>query len=150
MKKEFILLLAEDDDGHASLIERNLRRGGIVNEIIRFRDGDKILDFLFRNGELPHRQSGTQYLVLLDIRMPRVDGVEVLRKLKKDNELHKMPVIMISTIDDEDRIDECHALGCSTYLIKPINHDDFVRVIRRLGVFLNVVEVPRINGKHDE
>ena len=131
MKREFVLLIAEDDEGHASLIERNLRRAGIGNEITRFNDGDRIIDFLFRQGDGPHRESGTPYLILLDIRMPRVDGIEVLRKLKQDDELHKIPVIMISTIDDQNRIDECHALGCSTYLIKPITHEDFVKVIRR-------------------
>jgi CheY-like chemotaxis protein len=146
MRKEAVILIADDDEGHATLIRKNLHRAGLVNEILHFRDGQEVLDFLFRRGDGPHREDGKAYLLLLDIRMPKVDGVEVLRQVKADKELKKLPVIMITTTDDPREVENCHALGCSNYLTKPVDYDKFVAVIRQLGLFLLVVEVPVING----
>ncbi|MCJ7622050.1 MAG: response regulator [Anaerolineaceae bacterium] len=148
MHKDVKILLAEDDEGHTELIMKNLVRAGIVNELLHFKDGQEILDFLFRQGDGPHRKSGTAYLLLLDIRMPKVDGVQVLGKVKADPELCKIPVIMITTTDDPLEVEHCHALGCSSYIAKPIDYDKFVNAIRHLGLFLTVVQVPRINGKY--
>src|SRR5512142_786887 len=100
MTREVIILIAEDDAGHARLIEKNLSRAGLHNPIERFSNGQQILDFLFRRGPGRHRNEDTPYLLLLDIRMPQVDGVEVLRQVKEDLELRKMPVIMLTTTDD--------------------------------------------------
>lgn len=146
MKKEVVILIAEDDDGHASLIRRNLRRAGVSNDLVHFRDGQEVLDFLFRAGEGPHRKAHTPYLLLLDIRMPRVSGAEVLEQIKKDSELNKLPVIMVSTTDDPREIEKCHRLGCNSYVTKPIDYVKFVEAIRQLGLFLLVVEVPVLNG----
>lgn len=146
MKKNVVILLAEDDEGHAGLIKKNLSRAGIVNEIFHFRDGQKVLDFLFCQGDGPHRKSGTPHVLLLDIRMPRVDGLEVLARVKEDPELRKMPIIMVSTTDDPREVARCHELGCSNYVTKPIDYDKFVNAIRSLGLFLAVVQVPEING----
>jgi CheY-like chemotaxis protein len=146
MKKEVTILIAEDDDGHATLIERNLKRSGISNTMLRFRDGEEILDFLFMKGNGPHRGSGDAFLLLLDIRMPKTDGVEVLRQVKADGELRKLPTIMITTTDDPREVAKCHELGCSNYITKPIDYEKFIEVIRQLGLFLLVVEVPMIDG----
>lgn len=147
MKKEVVILIAEDDEGHASLIRKNLKRAGVSNEIQHFKDGQETLDFLMDTNNGHHRQSGTAYLLLLDIRMPKVDGVEVLRQIKDDEELRKMPVIMITTTDDPREVENCHRLGCSNYITKPIDYEKFVESIRQLGLFLMVVEVPTINGE---
>jgi len=147
MKKEVIILIAEDDEGHASLIKKNLKRAGISNEILHFKDGEETLDFLMGSNEGRHRVPGIAYLLLLDIRMPKVDGVEVLRKIKQDNELRKIPVIMITTTDDPREVEHCHSLGCSNYLTKPIDYNNFVDAIMQLGLFLMVVEVPKLNGE---
>ena len=147
MKKEVVILIAEDDEGHASLIRKNLNRAGITNEIQHFKDGQEILDFLMGDNNGHHRKSGTAYLLLLDIRMPKVDGVEVLRRVKQDEELRKIPVIMITTTDDPREVENCHRLGCSNYITKPINYDKFVESIKQLGLFLMVVEVPKLNGE---
>lgn len=147
MEKEVTILIAEDDDGHAALIRKNLQRAGIRNEIIRFRDGQEVIDFLFAAGEGPHRRQDAPYILLLDIRMPKVDGVEVLRRIKADPELGKLPVIMLTTTDDPREIGKCHEMGCSSYITKPIDYDNFVHAIRQLGLFLLIVEVPHLD--HD-
>ncbi|RJX33387.1 MAG: response regulator [Desulfurivibrio sp.] len=146
MRKEIHIIIAEDDDGHAALINKNLRRAGIENEIIRFADGQQALDFLFRKGGGPHRKAGDSYLLLLDIRMPKVDGIEVLRQLKADEELRKIPVIMVTTTDDPREVEHCHLLGCSNYITKPVDYEKFVNVIRQLGLFIMIVQVPAVNG----
>lgn len=142
MKKELKIILAEDDEGHATLIKRNLRRSGLMNEIIHLKDGQETLDYLFQGKQEKDKVKDVASLLLLDIRMPRVDGIEVLRKVKQDEFLKKMPVIMITTTDDPHEINMCHELGCSNYISKPIDYDKFVEVVRKLGLFLVVVEVP--------
>ena len=140
------ILVAEDDEGHASLITKNLKRAGITNEIICFKDGQETLNFLTQAGKKPHRALSARYVLLLDIRMPKVDGVEVLRQLKKDPELAKVPVTMITTTDDPREVEECYRIGCSNYITKPIDYEKFVEVIRQLGLFLLVVQVPEIKA----
>ena len=147
MTKEVVVLIADDDAGHARLIEKNLQRAGLHNPILRFEHGQAILDFLFRRGGPPRRNSDTPYLLLLDIRMPQVDGVEVLRQVKADAELRKLPVIMLTTTDDPREVERCHELGCSNYIVKPVDYEKFAEAIASLGLFISLVQVPAINGK---
>ena len=146
MNEEVIVLIVEDDDGHARLIEKNLRRASIENEMLRFTDGQQILDFLFGQGEGRKREQYTSYLLLLDIRIPKMDGIEVLRQVKQDEELRKVPVIMLTTMDDPREVEVCHNLGCSNYIVKPVHFDKFADVLRRLGLFLKIVQVPQLSG----
>jgi CheY-like chemotaxis protein len=141
--EEVVILIAEDDEAHAALIQRNLKRAGIGSEQLRFSDGQQTLDFLQRRGDW-QRTPDTAYLLLLDIKMPKVDGVEVLRRLKTDPELKKLPVIMVTTTDDPQEVERCHELGCSSYMTKPVEYEQFAEAVRRLGQFLAVVEVPRV------
>jgi len=145
--RQVVILIAEDDIGHARLIEKNLARAGLNNPIIRFENGQTILDFLFRRGGPPKRNTDTPYLLLLDIRMPQVDGAEVLRQVKEDKELRKIPVIMLTTTDDPREVERCHALGCSSYIVKPVDYDKFADGIKNLGLFISLVEVPQISAK---
>jgi len=138
MKKELTIILAEDDEGHATLIKRNLKRSGLLNEIIHFKDGQETLDFLNKAKEKKEYEESIPSLLLLDIKMPKVDGIEVLRQVKQDAKLKKMPVIM------PREIDKCHELGCSNYIAKAIDYDRFVDAIRKLGLFLLIVELPEI------
>lgn len=142
MKQPLTILLADDDPGHVALVERNLRRSGIVNGFLTFPDGQYVLDFLFGNGDAPRHVPERPYVLLLDIRMPRVDGIEVLRRVKADEELRRMPVIMLTTTDDPIEVAHCHELGCSNYIVKPVDSIRFVEMIQRLGLFLKIVEVP--------
>ena len=144
--QEVTVLIAEDDAGHADLIRRNLARAGIVNPIVHFPDGQELLDFFFRRGPGPHREDNMAYVLLLDIRMPKLDGVEVLRQVKADEVLRKLPVIMITTTDDPREVEHCHDLGCSSYITKPVEYDAFVYAIRQLGLYLTVVQVPVLAG----
>ncbi len=149
MTNEIVILLTEDDDGHAFLIERNLRRAGLMNRIIRFVSGDDVLRFLMQGAPAdggPVREQGVSYLLLLDIRLPGTDGVEVLRQIKAHPDLKRMPVIMVTTTDDPREIDRCHDLGCNSYITKPVDADAFMNAIRQLGLFLMMVQVPAING----
>ena len=145
MKKEGVILIAEDDEGHFELIKRSLQRAGICNEILRLADGQETLDFLLIRGDGPKRVPDKEYLLLLDIRMPKIDGIEVLEKVKQDPELKKIPVIMLTAIDDPRMIERCHSLGCSVYIVKPVEYEDFADAVRKVGLLLSVVEVPQIS-----
>ena len=147
MDEPLVIAIAEDDEGHAKLVERNLRRAGVGNELVVFTDGEEALNFFFMKGPGPHRVTGRRYLLLLDIRMPKVDGVEVLAKIKQNEELCKMPVIMLTTTNDPREIERCYRLGCSNYIAKPVEYDKFVEVIKQLGLFIMIVEVPKLNGE---
>ena len=146
MKKELTIILAEDDEGHATLIKRNLKRSGLLNDIIHCKDGQETLDYLYKAKESKEHKDSIPSLLLLDIKMPRIDGIEVLRQIKQDPMLKKMPVIMITTTDDPREIEKCHELGCSNYISKPIDYDKFVDSIRKLGLFLLIVELPEITN----
>ncbi|WP_395736843.1 response regulator [Prosthecobacter sp.] len=147
MTQEVVIIIAEDDAGHARLIEKNLGRVGLHNPVLRFENGQDVLDFLFRRGTGPQRKSDTAYLLLLDIRMPKVDGVEALKQIKEDASLRKLPVIMLTTTDDPREIERCHLLGCNSYIVKPVDYDKFAEAIKQLGMYVSLVQVPEINGQ---
>jgi CheY-like chemotaxis protein len=147
MNQEVVILIAEDDEGHAGLIRKNLARAGIVNKLMHFWDGQELIDFLMNKDLTSGRRMGAAYILLLDIRMPKLDGVEVLALVKADPELRKMPVIMITTTDDPREVEKCHELGCNSYITKPVEYEGFVNAIRQLGLYLAVVQIPVINGK---
>lgn len=144
------IVLIEDDDGHATLVERNLRRSGISNSFLRFRDGQEALDYFFGTQDdnpaaaanWPARDALGNFVVLLDLRMPRVDGFEVLRRLKAEPATASVPVIVLTTTDDPREIERCYELGCNVYITKPVEYDAFIEAVRRLGFFLQVVKLP--------
>ena len=144
MNPDTMVLIAEDDDGHAALIERNLRRGGMERPSSRLRDGQETVDFFFGSGQYQSAKGWQRYLLLLDINLPRINGIEVLRKMKEHHVLKQVPVIMLSTTDDPKEVEACHSIGCNFYLIKPVEPDAFAQVITRLGSFLDLITVPGI------
>jgi CheY-like chemotaxis protein len=123
-------------------MEKNLKRAGIANRIIHFEDGDETLEFLFGDDNGPHREPDSSYLLLLDIRMPKVDGIEVLKRIKENEATRKIPTIMITTTDDPLEIEKCYDLGCNSYIVKPVLYDNFVDAVRQLGLYLMIIEVP--------
>lgn len=138
-----VVLLAEDDDGHAALVQRNLTRAGIANQIVRVSDGQEALDYLRCEGAFAERVPNSLLLLLLDINMPRVDGIEVLRQIKEDPRTAGLPVIMLTTTDDPREVQRCYNYGCAVYITKPVQYDSFVEAVKRLGLLLQVVQVPR-------
>ncbi len=145
-KEEITLLLADDDEGHLKLIKRNLKRGGITNEIICFSDGKEILDFLFPANNGPHLTKGRRYFLLLDIRMPKINGVNVLKKIKENEELRTMPVLMLTTTDDPEEMKKCYNLGCNYYITKPVKYSEFEEVIRQISLLIKDVKSPETKG----
>ncbi len=137
-----MILLAEDDMGHATLIQRNLRRAGVRNEIVHVTDGQEALDYVRAEGAYVGRPAPEALVILLDINMPRIDGIEALRQLKADEETRKIPAIMLTTTDDPREIERCYAYGCSVYITKPVEYEKFSDAIRQFGLFLQVVKLP--------
>jgi CheY-like chemotaxis protein len=133
------VLIAEDDDGHAELVRAQLLDAGIRNPYIRFRDGQELWTYLDTKG-----RGGGSYLILLDIRMPRMDGVEALRRIKADRALSRIPVIMLTTTDDPREIEECYLLGCNCYVTKPVEFEAFAETLNRLGLFILIMRVSEV------
>lgn len=137
-----VILMAEDDPGHATLVQRNLRRAGVVNEVVWAKDGQEALDYVHKEGVYAGKERAESLVILLDINMPRVDGFEVLRQLKADEKTKRIPVMMLTTTDDPREVERCYALGCSVYVTKPVEYEQFREAVRQLGLFLQFVQLP--------
>ena len=138
-----VVLLAEDDQGHATLVQRIFRRAGIANEVVHVTDGQEAWDYVCRDGRYASREGHGPLLLLLDINMPRLDGVEVLRRMKGNEATFTIPVIMLTTTDDPREIERCYQLGCSVYISKPVDYEAFVEAVKRLGLLLQIVNFPQ-------
>jgi CheY-like chemotaxis protein len=136
------ILLVEDDPGHARLIEKNLRRGRITNELIIIRDGKEAEDYLFGEGKYVGLQRPSQLLVLLDLNLPVKDGFQVLQRLKSDERTKLIPVVVVTSTDDSREVLRCYELGCNVFITKPVDYQKFCDAIKNLGLFLSVVSWP--------
>ena len=151
MDKDMVILIAEDDAGHFQLIKKNLWLACVNNDILQFKDGQQILDFLFRTGDGTDMDEAKQYIVLLDVRMPKVDGLDVLRRIKDDERLRQIPVIMLTTTSESSMIEKCYDLGCSYYMVKPVDYHSFMEAVQSLGNFLSLegMRLPSISPNGD-
>ncbi|MEI7811809.1 MAG: response regulator [Ignavibacteria bacterium] len=138
--KELIIIIAEDDDGHAELIREGLQESGVYNQIIRFVNGEETWNFLSGTGSHVIDKNKS-YLLLLDLNMPKMDGVEVLEKMKGNEELKDIPVIILTTTDDPRGVENCYKLGCNVYIVKPVDFKKFTETLKRLGLFIQVIKV---------
>jgi CheY-like chemotaxis protein len=144
-QEQIKILLVEDDDGHARLIERNLRKVSLINPIERVPDGQEAMDYLTNQGRYAdRRQYPRPKLILLDINLPRLDGIEVLERIKRDPNLCALPVIMLTSTDTQAEIDRCYRAGASGYVAKPVNISSLGEKLNRLGMFLEIVELPQV------
>lgn len=139
--KELIILVAEDDEGHAELIKEGLESCGVCNKIILFGNGEEVWKFLSGTAEKEVRDKRKSYLLLLDINMPKMDGIEVLTKMKSSEDLKEIPVMMLTTTDDPREVEECYKLGCNIYISKPVDFGKFSDTLKRLGLFIQVVTI---------
>lgn len=141
--QSILILLIEDDEGHRLLIRENLRAGGIVNEVVEIPDGQQALDYLARRGPFQDPQSSPRPgLILLDLKLPKVDGLTVLNTVKTTPTLRAIPVLMLTSTDDQQEVNRCYALGANSYVVKPIRYDEFQARIKALGLFLDIVRFP--------
>jgi CheY-like chemotaxis protein len=140
--REIAILVVEDDPGHARLIEKNLRRANIKNEIIFAPNGQEAVDYLFSQGEYAGKELPSHLLVLLDLNMPVLDGYQVLQQMKSDERTKHIPVIILTTTDDPREVTRCYDLGCNVYITKPVDYEQFAEAMRKLGLFLMVVMIP--------
>ncbi len=136
------IVMIEDDEGHARLIERNIRRAGVNNELIPFSNGTEALKFLLgadRSGEVSAKK---HLLVLLDLNLPDMTGIDILEKIKANAHTKRSPVVVLTTTDDAREIQRCYDLGANVYITKPVDYDNFANAIRQLGLFFAVMQVP--------
>ena len=136
------IVMVEDDMGHAKLIEKNLRRAGIMNEIVHIDNGRKAADYLLGRGEHAGKRQAAPMLILLDLNLPELDGFQILEMIKNDSETKLVPVIILTTTDNPREVERCYALGCNVYVTKPVEYEAFAESIRKLGLLLAVVKVP--------
>jgi CheY-like chemotaxis protein len=136
------IVMVEDDMGHAKLIEKNLRRAGIMNEIVHIDNGRKAADYLLGRGEYAGKRKAAPMLILLDLNLPELDGFQILEMIKNDAETKLVPVIILTTTDNPREVERCYALGCNVYVTKPVEYEAFAESIRKLGLLLAVVKVP--------
>jgi CheY-like chemotaxis protein len=146
--KPVTILLVEDDDGHARLLEKNLRRAGMINRLLRVADGQQAVDYVMRT---PPYDDAERFplpsIVLLDVCMPRLDGFQVLAHLKQDPGLMTIPVIMLTSTDNQKEIDRAYEMGANSYVVKPVEVESFIDRVVKLGMFIEVIELPEHNGR---
>lgn len=140
--KEVTIVMIEDDEGHARLIEKNIRRAGVHNEIVPFADGTTALDFLLGEDRSGTVSVGRYLLILLDLNLPDMTGIDILEKVKTNPHTKHLPVVILTTTDDEAEIKRCYDLGANVYITKPVEYDSFANAIRQLGLFFAVLQVP--------
>ncbi len=142
MKAVNLILLAEDNPNDVELTLEALAEYRVANEVVVVRDGAEALDFLLRRGSFSRRPEGNPAVVLLDLKMPKVDGTEVLRVMKEDPRLRGIPVVMLTSSREEGDLVRSYQLGVNAYVVKPVAFNEFVQAIKALGLFWLVINEP--------
>jgi CheY-like chemotaxis protein len=140
--KQVTIVMIEDDEGHARLIEKNVRRAGVNNQIVSFADGTTALDFLLGKDRSGTDSADRYLLILLDLNLPDMSGIDILEKVKSNPHTKRLPVIILTTTDDEREIQRCYDLGANVYITKPVDYENFAHAIRQLGLFFSVMQIP--------
>jgi two-component system, response regulator len=133
------ILLVEDSDADAEMTTRAIRKGNVVNSLVRVHDGVEALEFVFREGAYSQRNGGNPRLILLDLKMPRLGGIDVLRRLKADEKTKTIPVVVFTSSAEERDVVESYKLGVNSYLVKPVDMRDFTNVITQTGLYWAVM-----------
>jgi CheY-like chemotaxis protein len=136
------ILLVEDDPKDVELTLNALGDNNIANEVVVTRDGTEALDYLYRRGSYAGRAEHDPLLILLDLKLPKVDGLQVLRQLKSDDRLKLIPVVMLTSSNEEKDVVRSYNLGVNAYVVKPVDFDEFAAAIRQLGLFWTITNRP--------
>ena len=142
MTDTITIAMIEDDEGHARLIEKNLRRAGVHNEIVQLADGARAITFLVGSDGSGLAQKGRPLLILLDLNLPDMSGIDILKCIKENEHLRLAPVVVLTTSDDKSEVQRCYDLGCNVYISKPVDYEKFANAIQQLGLFMYVIQVP--------
>ena len=142
MDKTGYILLADDNATDVEMVRRALAVNKFANQVVVVEDGEEALDYLYRRGKFHARRPGNPLVVLLDLKMPRIGGLEVLRTLKSDAVLHGIPVVIMTSSSEERDLVESYKLGANAYVVKPVKFQPFVEAVRTLGLFWAVLNQP--------
>ena len=136
------VLLVEDSPNDAELTLTALEDSGLSNEVVWVKDGQEAIDYLYKKGDHEDRRDGHPAVVLLDLKLPKLDGLQVLERVKSDPDLKQIPVVMLTSSREEIDVARSYGLGVNAYVVKPVGFPDFVKALRELGLFWAVVNQP--------
>jgi len=140
------ILLAEDDPKDIELIVNTLSEHNLANDILVARDGVEALDYLYRRGVFAQKPNGNPVVILLDLKMPKMDGIQVLRQIKSDEDLRTIPVVILTSSRESHDLEICYQLGVNAYVVKPVRFADFVEAVTEIGVFWALINEPPPNS----
>jgi CheY-like chemotaxis protein len=138
------IIMIEDDEGHARLIEKNIRRAGVNNEIVSFVTGGEALDYLLGPDGTGQIWRGQPILILLDLNLPDMNGLDILERVRANVHMRRIMVIVLTTTDDPREIGKSFDLGANVYVSKPMQYDKFVHAIQQLGMFVAIMKIPEV------
>jgi CheY-like chemotaxis protein len=141
------ILLVEDNPNDIELTIEALSEHNLANRVIVLNDGVEAMEYLHCQGTFKNREKENPAVILLDIKMPRMDGLEVLEAIKNDNELKTIPIVMLTSSREEPDLKKCYELGVNAYVVKPVNFKDFFDVVKHLGIFWAVINELPVEGK---
>src|ERR1700678_2554811 len=140
------ILLAEDDPRDAKLTLAALEEYNLANKVFAVHDGEQVLDYLYCRGKFKERTGGNPVAILLDLKMPKVDGLEVLKTIKADKKLKTIPIIMLTSSRETPDLTECYSHGVNAYVVKPVDFGEFAKAVKQLGIFWAAVNEPPPNS----
>jgi len=143
MNFEVEILLVEDNMSDTELTIRALKKNNLANKLVHLEDGQEALDFIFAEGNYSDRKiADVPRMILLDLKMPKINGIEVLRRIKTDERTSKIPVVVLTSSKEDPDIQACYALGVNSYVVKPVDFNEFQKAISELGLFWMIINQP--------
>jgi two-component system response regulator len=139
MENEIEILLVEDNPSDAEMTIRALRKNNLANNLMHVKDGAQALDFLYSEGQYAGREKILPKIVVLDLKMPKVNGIEVLRRIKEDERTRRIPVVVLTSSKEDPDVEECYRLGVNSYVVKPVEFDEFYKAVSELGLYWMIV-----------
>lgn len=136
------ILLVEDDPHDVELTLEALEESNLANEVVVARDGAEALDYLYRHGDFVGRANGLPAVVLLDLKLPRISGIEVLKRMRADEALKRIPVVILTSSRESTDLSQCYEIGVNAYVVKPVQIQDFMAAIKEVGIFWALINEP--------